>query len=568
MTAHTGPRTRTILVSLTVLTLLGGVLLNWSRAFAPRPVAAEASPTPGPAATTRASAPSTAAPESAWTFQTNPDGPEVTVEYELPEALELAVGEYDGYLAFTAGRTSVPFDGPSTSLDRGLRVVDATRARPHFNNDRPLGEDAASFLQGLATNERAGSPQLGPVAAAQLSRVPAWMVDLRGPEGVRVHLDAGGVSIDLVPQSRLLVADIESAIILVQVWAGAGVDFEAWLADTDPLLESLRIDTSRDATEAMQPIRLSMKPAPDGWTAARTGTIGVGLAVGDVLLASNYDVSEVYRYDRATLESLGTLAVGERGVFPPDAQSLAPGTGGVWVTLAAQKAIGLLDPVSGEIVRRVSVDGWPYDLVEHEGDLWIIDYEHNNLLRMDARTETVLADIPVARPTDVIVGEGAVWATVHVGRRDRSEPIAGRGGQVARIDPATNTVTALLDVGPRPYFLAVGFGSIWTGNATGASVSRIDAATNEVTTIPISQDGAFDIEVLGDSVWVIVGEQHWAPPCDPDTSFFVRIDPTTNTVRERISFPCPNSLAIDGDGLWVSGVGEDGPVVTLFQPKP
>jgi hypothetical protein len=565
MTAGTRPRTGMIVVLISVLALLaGGIIL--SNATAPRPIAAEASRTPAPSVTAPASARPTDAPASAWTFQSTPDGPEVTVEYELPEGLELAVGEYDGYLAFTAGRTSVPFGGPSVSLDRGLRVVDATKARPHFNNDRPLGEDAASFLQGLATNERAGSPELGPVAAAQLSRVPAWMVDLRGPDGDLVHLDAGGVSINLVPQSRLIVADIEKAIILVQVWAGANVDFDAWLAEIQPLLDSFRIDTSRDATVALQPIRLSMKPVPAGWRVAQTGTVGVGLAVGNVLLASNYDVSEVYRYDRATLESLGTLAVGERGVFPPDAQSLAPGTDGVWVTLAAQKAIGLLDPVSGEIVRRVSLAGRPYDLVEHEGTLWIIDYEHNDVLRMDLQSEAVLAEIRVERPTDVVVGEGAVWATVHVGRRDRGEPMVGNGGQVARIDPATNTVTALLDVGPRPYFLAVGFGSIWTGNATGASVSRIDAATNEVTTIPISQDGAFDIEVAGDSVWAIVGEQHWAPPCDPDTSFFVRIDPTTNTVRERIAFPCPVSLAVDGNGLWVSGVGEDGPVVTLFEP--
>lgn len=566
MTADTRSRTRTTFAMMAVVGLLAGILVVWSNALEPRQVAAEASPTTVPAATPPASATPTDTPESAWTFRTTPDGPEVTVEYQLPEGLELAVGEYDGYLAFTSGRTSLGFDSPSTARDTGLRVIDATAARPHFNNNRPLGEDAATFLQGLATNERAGRPELGPVAAAQLSRVPAWMVDLNGPVGERVHLDAAGVSIDLFSPSRVIVADIESAIILVEVWAGPQADFEGWLAEAEPLITSLRIDVVHGSAEGPSPTRLSTTDVPDGWRVVRTGTIGVGLAVGDVLLASNYDVSEVYRYDRSTLESLGTIAVGERAVFPPDAQSLAPGNGGVWVTLASQNAIGRLDPATGEIVRRISVAGWPYDLVEHDGDLWIIDYEHNKLIRMDGRTEEVRAEIRVERPTDVVIGEGAVWATVHVGRRDKGESIVGNGGQIARIDPAANTVVALLDVGPRPYFLAVGFGAVWTGNATGASVSRIDAATNDVTTIPISQDGAFDIEVVGDSVWAIVAEQHWAPPCDPDTSFFVRIDPTTNTVRERIAFPCPGSLTVDGDGLWVSGVGEDGPVVTLFEP--
>ena len=554
--------------------LVASAIVVWSNTLTPRPLAAQASPTSQPAGTTPASPSPRLSGDPAWTFQTTAGGPEVRVRYRLPEGLDLTVGEHPGYLSFTAGDHSVGFDQPIPAAATGLRIVDATWARPHYNNDQPLGEDAATFIHGLATNERVGL-ELGPVSAAHVGGSVAWSVDLTAPAGDRGHLDAvdpisgGGESIDLVSPSRLLVFDMDSAIILVQLWAGPQADFDGWLADAQPLLRSLRIDvTPADGASALDLAAgpLSTRSIPSGWRLVRTGAVGVGLAAGDVLLASNYDTSEVFRHDRATLEDLGTIEVGPRGVFPPDAQSLAPGKGGVWVTLASQAAIGLLDPVSGDIVRRIALDAWPYDLFEHEGELWIIDYEHDALTRMNRRTEEVMAKIQVEKPTDVVVGEGAVWATVHVGRAGQFEPIPGNEGRIARIDPATNEVVALLDVGPRPYFLATGFGAAWTGNATGASVSRIDAVTNEVTTIPISQDGAFDIEVVGDSVWVIVGEQYWAPPCDPDTSFFVRIDPTTSTVRERIAFPCPGSLTVDGDRLWVSGSGKDGPVVALFEP--
>ena len=307
---------------------------------------------------------------------------------------------------------------------------------------------------------------------------------------------------------------------------------------------------------------------PAGWRVARTGTVPIAMAAGTVLLWNDGEKGVVQRYDAATLERLADVEAGRAGVFPPDAYSLAPASAGrVWVTLASQGSAVLMDPVTGELGRRITVEGsWPYDVAERDGELWIADYEHEHLIRVDLRTEDVVATIDVRHPSDIIAAHGAIWATVHVGRHDEHEPILNNGGQVARIDPKTNGVT-LIDVGPRPYYLASGFGSVWTGNATGGSVSRIDAASNTASTIPIDADGAFGIVGVGDSVWVQVGPQHWSPDCDPETSFFVRIDPRTNTVRERIAFPCPTSLAADGDRLWVTGFGRDGAVLELLEPR-
>jgi hypothetical protein len=306
---------------------------------------------------------------------------------------------------------------------------------------------------------------------------------------------------------------------------------------------------------------------PDGWHITRTADVAFGLATGKVLMAANLDTRTVYRYDRETFAALGEVKVGETENFPPDAQSLARGRDGVWVTLAFQHAVDLMDPETGEMLRRVEVDGYPYDVVEHRGDLWIADYERSKVYRYDLERDRVVAEISVTRPTDIIVSGGALWAPTHVGRAGREEPIEGNGAEIARIDPDTNSVIELIPIGPRPYFMAAGFGSVWTGTATGEAVWRVDAATNVPTRIPVLEDGVFDIEVVGDSVWAIPGWQ-WPVDrgCDPERYWFVRIDPGSNEVSERVAFPCGTSITPDGDGFWVSGGTTDAPYSALYEP--
>ena len=54
---------------------------------------------------------------------------------------------------------------------------------------------------------------------------------------------------------------------------------------------------------------------------------------------------------------------------------------------------------------------------------------------------------------------------------------AVKADTLVRIDPATNKVDAVVDVGQRPSAIAVGGRSVWVYNDAGPSVSEIDAAT-------------------------------------------------------------------------------------------
>ena len=312
-------------------------------------------------------------------------------------------------------------------------------------------------------------------------------------------------------------------------------------------------------------IPLRVTDVPDGYTKGSSVPFGFSLVAGGVLIAPNMDEATITRWDAGTLEQLGVDQFGEPG-FPPNVQSVFPGTGGVWVTLAVEHAVALLDPRTGEISRRVTIPGYPYDIFEADGDLWIVDVEWSQITRYDLATDTEEAVIrEVQKPTDIVVGEGAAWAPAHIGRTQPDEPITA-GGYVGRIDLATNEVVATPEVRPRPYYMTTGFGGAWTGAGTGGSVDRVDAVTNEVVTIPIGEDGAFDIEVVGDSVWAVVGPQ-WPVErlCDPDTSVFVRIDPVARQVVEQVRFPCPGSITPTGNGFWVSGANGDEAVSTFFE---
>ena len=87
----------------------------------------------------------------------------------------------------------------------------------------------------------------------------------------------------------------------------------------------------------------------------------------------------------------------------------------------------------------------------------------------------------------VVAGVAAAFA---LGGGDRS-PLALRGNTLVRIDPATNRVSAVIDVGDKPAAVAVAGRTAWVYNLGDSTVSQIDASTNAVrrttgiSTVPV-----------------------------------------------------------------------------------
>jgi virginiamycin B lyase len=150
------------------------------------------------------------------------------------------------------------------------------------------------------------------------------------------------------------------------------------------------------------------------------------------------------------------------------------------------------------------------------------------------------------RPSATIkIGATADWVLVT----DDSVWVAGsKPYSVQRIDPKTNQVVAKVRVpGEACSGLAEGFGSIWAPLCGKKPVLvRIDAIKNEISAIlpipPAGPEGG--ITASADSIWIVTDKN----------GTLSRIDPTTNSVRQKISIPpgAYNPLFTDGI-IWITG---------------
>jgi virginiamycin B lyase len=137
----------------------------------------------------------------------------------------------------------------------------------------------------------------------------------------------------------------------------------------------------------------------------------------------------------------------------------------------------------------------------------------------------------------VLVTDDAVWVA-------STKPYS-----VQRIDPATNTVVAKVRLsGEACSGLAFGFGSVWVPVCGKKPLlARVDALTNRITAVlPIAPAGPEGgITASSDSVWIVTGKEG---------TTLSRINPATNTVRQKISIPAGSYNPLSsGNMVWVTG---------------
>lgn len=177
--------------------------------------------------------------------------------------------------------------------------------------------------------------------------------------------------------------------------------------------------------------------------------------------------------------------------------------------------------------------GYVYDVAVADGAVWVTS--HAGLYRIDPATNEAANVLAVDYLFRVAAGHGAIWITT------------GSDGHVLRVDPASNTVTAEIDVRAGPVT-----GLAMSGDAVWASASdhlvRIDPVTNEVVERLWSRGtfGAITFDETG--LWVIIGPN--------EEGEVWQIDPATTEVRQRIPLANPsfwNQIAAGDEAVWVTG---------------
>ena len=152
------------------------------------------------------------------------------------------------------------------------------------------------------------------------------------------------------------------------------------------------------------------------------------------------------------------------------------------------------------------------------GSLWVANCKDGNLYRIDVKTAQVQAVIPtgIANPkgeTNVVAGAGSIWV-----------PSDG-AGKIARIDPASNTVTASVSVDPGTFYLAFGFNALWAVSSDAQSLQKIDPKTNKVVdAVKVGKQPGFLAAGEG-AVWVQ----------EQGDGTVARIDPKTVKISGRVT---------------------------------
>jgi streptogramin lyase len=222
------------------------------------------------------------------------------------------------------------------------------------------------------------------------------------------------------------------------------------------------------------------------------------------------------------------------------AHDIAVGVHTAWVA-AAGTGIARIAPATNQELAPVSLPdnplirstfGLPSDLAVGEGAVWAT-FNSGGLIRIDRRGRVTLLE-PGGALDKVAAGEGAVWLADQLqGTLSRLEPgsetaeptadlagnldiLAAGEGYVWALDSGAGTLTPVdpesgpktpIRIGEDPTDLAVGFGAAWVSDGNG-TLTRIDGGTLERTTLPV--DGplaALALDADRQTIWVLVAER-------------------------------------------------------------
>jgi streptogramin lyase len=214
------------------------------------------------------------------------------------------------------------------------------------------------------------------------------------------------------------------------------------------------------------------------------------------LWVTDWDESVVLRFDPETLRFVSETAVESQ----PKGVVAVPS--GVWVANTHAGTVTRIDP-SGTAkalsipVGRAGLSG-PNWLTEGFGSIWVDVPNTGSVVRINQSTGVVEATIRVPSPTVACGGLGLGPDAVWVSSCDT-------GPRVTRIDPVTNTAVGTVDLGGRGYTFAMIDGRPWV-SVEGGQLVRIDPATNAIDRVVAPGSGfagGGDVVIGAGSLWAI-----------------------------------------------------------------
>jgi outer membrane protein assembly factor BamB len=170
--------------------------------------------------------------------------------------------------------------------------------------------------------------------------------------------------------------------------------------------------------------------------------------------------------------------------------------------------------------------------------------------------------IETAHPADALaVGGDALWVAYT----------ESNNGEIARIDPATNTIVATIAAGRVAGPILYADGSLWVFAAQNGEpvLKRLDPSTGAVIAIvPLPGDGQ-GLVIAKDLVWVATTDLDFVreEPREDRRNALLAIDPANNEIVAATPLDVnPTGLAAGNDALWILS-GPAGRILH-FDPTP
>jgi YVTN family beta-propeller protein len=304
--------------------------------------------------------------------------------------------------------------------------------------------------------------------------------------------------------------------------------------------------TARQAAEAIGPRPSALGPqpfpqdlAPGRWRRARRPAILV--AVGLVLAVAITRLQLPATTAPVARPLVVSIAVGRHPAGPA-----VDDNANVWVANTLDDTVSEVDPSTSRVKATVGVGRRPVAVVAGAKAIWALDRD-GDVARIDPTSESVTATIAAGTPA---ADTAAAWipspslaatgAAVWV-----AEPATG--DTITRIDPR-GAVVATIHTGHIPLALAASADLAWVANQDG-TLTRLDAASGHLLTRPTgasrsSSSGHADLAVASgpSGIWV----------ADAIGQVVRRIDPTSGRVVAAIRLGLrPAGLAVTATAVWV-----------------
>lgn len=246
-----------------------------------------------------------------------------------------------------------------------------------------------------------------------------------------------------------------------------------------------------------------------------------------------------------------------KGSRPHD---VAPAPDGkIWYTAQKQGALGILDPVTGQVVQvPLGPDSAPHGVIQGpDGMAWITDGGQNAIVRYD----------PSSGKLDVWkLPEDAGYTNLNTGAFDKQGThwFTGQNGIYGRVSATDRKVQVWKDPkGRGPYGIATApDGTVWYVSLAGSHLARIDSATGEISVIePPTKDAGLR------RVWADSKGDLWITGWNSGELY--RYRPSNRSWKTwKLPGPAPKAYAVyvdERDMVWVSDFGDNS--TRVFDPR-